>query len=731
MFLLGFIWAACSRFVLGIKVRYLLQVIVAASEGVTDVATGQGNSAELTVPGDQQVTSHPEASVATSNPSSVPPVFVPSTPHGSTATAHSGMTISTTQAAFGTVSAQGPVKIHVKPRSSSTSRVGSGDVSTSTASLTHAPDTSGTPSKALTTQISHSSGQCAVPETTRSAKTSTNSSKTLVSGSSGTRPKTPPPVSVPVIRSTGPAATTTVKSGKTPVMSATSSPPAPLPTLLDLMNQGDGAAGRVIRVMLWAAYREVQHSNVLPLRSQPPVEEMVDLEPASCYLTTGQLLAKELHAGGMELIKAGCPFSLQLVTIRYQGMPSVAVMAWVPGVPGCYRFLLQTLSLASLYDSCGFVASAANEQALLETYVSDLLTRLGVSPAGLVNVACSLVPHAWSVYSLQGLSPSLSLTAIIPNVLDGARFTHWLSGLFTGPVKLVEELHTLAREDPYFEQVLETFGYRFGNLPARESWMFLPNMSEALHCIEGHLDSLVQVLRGGLRQLGAVSTDDPLREVYQRREELAVTLERAGFISEIRLLMAVVRPMGEAMRAAACAADLPALVASVLDYVNHARDVIYGEGLHTVPLFCWEALYHSDGLPLVYPFSTEPLDSLRGVVATRLESTDLDLARSVRDATSSLLFEWMRQWQPLLTSRVAQGAMLPLIAVEEVRARLSAVLEWVGLMTQTPVDRADLLGRDVSLHRATGTLGDLWRQGAIHMKTALGTGMAMILLSHK
>ena len=731
MFLCGFIWLSYSRFILGINVRYLLQVIIAASGDITSGGVTQGNTAELAATGDQHSVAQPKTSVATTTPSSVAPVMVAPPPHSSSAITPSGMNIRTTQAAFGTDSVQVPLKLQVKPRSSSTSRVGSGDASTTTAPLTQAPNTSGNSSKTITPQVSLSSGQGTVPETTSSAKTSTTSSATLVSGSSVSRPKTPPTVSIPHIHSTGPAATSTVKSGATPVMSAVASPPAPLPTLLDLMGQGDGAAGRIIRVMLWTAYREVQHSNVLPLRNPPPYEEMVDLEASSCFLTAGSLLAKELHTSGMDLIKGGCPFSLQLVTIRYQGVPSVAVLAWVPGVPGCYRFLLQTLPLASFYDSCGFVASAANEQAVLESYVSDLLTRLGVSPAGLVNVACSLVPHAWSVYSLQGLSPNLSLSVVVPNVLDGARYTHWLSGLFTGPVKLVEELHALAREDPYFEQVLETFGYRFGNLPDRGSWMFLPNLSEALHCVEGHLDALVQVLRGGLRQLGAVSSEDPLQDLYQRREELAVTLERAGFVSEIRLLMAVVRPIGEAMRAAACAADLPALVAAVLDYVNHARDVIYGEGLHSVPLFCWDELYHHDGLPLVYPFSSEPLGSLRGVVATRLESTDLDLARDVREATSSLLFEWMRQWRPLLTSRLAQGVMLPLMAVEEVRARLPAVLAWVRLMTKTPVNPADLLGRDVSLDRATGTLGDLWRQGSIDMKTALGTGIAMILLTHK
>ena len=476
------------------------------------------------------------------------------------------------------------------------------------------------------------------------------------------------------------------------------------PSLTDLQPLTEYGVRRVCRNLLWRTTEEISTPERLLLHEEPEDAEIMTIDLGACLRAVGSILGKEAKSHVLACLQRGYPYLVQLVAVRSRGVPTVILFVTVPGMPSCCRISLYHCDLASIFERYGYVPGVSQERVMVEALVSAELETLQISLLGLVGISCNLVTHSWSYYTYTQAQPSLEVEALVPPCLVGSTFSTWPSTMMMEVVEILERLRDLCLLDPYYEQMCSSFGYQFGQLPDRDSWLFWPNVAEALMCIDANLDSFVRLLRSDLALRQSAHTEERYVQA-SKREALADDLEQPSYRPALQVLLSVARPLVEAMLRVATAPDLPSVVAAVLDLVNRLRTMLYNETVDPVELVCWDSLFDSLGNPLAYSQVDLPLPAPRGGVANRLSTTDIELAGVVRRCASSVLEAWLIYWRRLLESRAGRGALLPLMRVASFPDHEDRITNWVKEVSLTPVPAAGLLDSDLVATSTTKTFG--------------------------
>ena len=592
---------------------------------------------------------------------------------------------------------------------------------------------------------------CGILTSTTSATQETPASSVSSSSTNNGPPSAPPEVSVnapppiPVCAPATPAKTThsqavrlntqtlVVQSGTRPlttVRPSVSRSASLAPSLADLQPLTEDGVRRVCQNLLWRTVEEISTPERLLLHEEPDEADSMTIDLGACLRAVGGVLGKEAKSHVLECLRRGYPYLVQLVAVRSHGVPTVILFVTVPGMPSCCRVSLYHCDLASIFERYGYAPGVSQERVMVEALVSTELENLQIALVGLVGISCNLVTHSWSYYTYTQVQPSLEVESLVPPCLVGSTFSAWPSTAMMEVVEILERMRDLCLHDPYYEQMCSSFGYQFGQLPDRDSWLFWPNVAEALLCIDSNLDSFVRLLRSGLALRQTAHSEERYVQA-SKREALADDLEQPRFRPALQVLLTVARPLGEAMLRVATAPDLPSVVAAVLDLLNCLRAMLYGETVDPVELVCWDALFDSLGTPLTYAQVDTPLPALRGGVANRLMTTDVELAGMVRRCASDILEAWLIYWRRLLESRAGRGALLPLLRVASFPEHEGRITGWVKEVALTPVLATGLVDADLIAAATTRTFGEAWRDGSITADGPFGIALSLALLSHR
>ena len=267
--------------------------------------------------------------------------------------------------------------------------------------------------------------------------------------------------------------------------------------------------------LLYYAAREIRTPEGAALVTAPGPEAERNI---ACDVGAAMFaLANVLHAGCLKtirrVIQGGTTFSVQFHYFVHHRKAFIATCIWIPNQRGCYRGIFRVERLEEMCSRIGRSLNAVAEREMVEAAIEELLVEERLPRERLLSVTCALAPNTFAVY--ENPIGSSRLVQIVPSELDNTQLDSWTTPRFEAVFAVISDLATLCTTDSYLGRVLSIFGVMFPNLPASQSAMYWPFISEVLQVILREYRSLARLIAsGGTDRCLAGRFDGRVRRFY-------------------------------------------------------------------------------------------------------------------------------------------------------------------------------------------------------------------------